>query len=295
MWGKKTVTKEHKEHKVRQSERVSLALPIEITGKDFFGDPFQCKGSTEVISQHGARIRLSQKLAPDQEITVRSIETGKTAAARVVASVNGKSDGHANGKSKDYAYGVVLQTPQLQPWGINFPPRGDSAGAVGRIVLECLSCHSRELAYLDGFELEVLESNGTVSRFCKRCVETSIWKKSFDSLPPASATRKGVPEKGNENGNGHAEERRRQARHDVRVIACVQTQKSGAELVKVRNVSRIGICFEAHRNYEKGSEIKIAIPYSSGGGNIFVPAKIARLEPISPSGLILYGIEYVRR
>lgn len=293
MWGKKQVVKERKEHKARQSERVALAMPIEITGKDFFGDPFQCEGSTEVISQHGAKILLTQKLAPDQEITIRSIETGERAVARVVAGINGKSNGQTNGKSKEYAYGVALRNPQFHPWGINFPPRGDSAGAVGRIILECLSCHARELAYLDGFELEVLESNGSVSRFCRRCLETSIWKKSFDSLPSATP-RKGVPNDGHENGNGHNQERRRQARHEVRVIACIKAQQSGTELVKVRNVSRTGLCFEGHRGYEKGSEIQIAIPYSSGGGNVFVPARIARLEPVFHNGLTLYGVEYVR-
>lgn len=293
MWGKKQAVKERKEHKVRQSERVSLALPIEISGKDFFGDPFQCEGSTEVISQHGARIRLARKLAPGQGITIRCAESEKKATARVVAGVNGKSNGHANGKSKDYVYGVMIEDPHLHPWGINFPPRGDSAGAVGRIILECLSCHTRDLGYLDGFELEVLESNGTVSRFCRRCLETSVWKKSFDSLPPVSAARKGAPK--NENGNGHTRERRRQSRHEVRIIACVRTQQSGIELVKVRNVSRIGLCFEGHRTYEMGLEIQIAIPYSSGGGNVFVPAKIARLQPVSSGGFTLYGVEYMRR
>lgn len=284
MWGKKEVVKEYK---VRRSERVSLALPIEVSGRDFFGDPFQCQGSTEMVSQHGARILLKQKLVPDQEIVIRCIDSDKKAVARVVASVNGK----ANGKSKENSYGVELLNPETPPWNINFPPRGDSAGAVGRIVLECLSCQTRELAYLDGFELEVLESNGTVSRFCKRCLETSIWKKSFDSLPPVSTTSQGVPK----NGNGNGQERRGQTRHNVRVIACIQSQQFGEELVKIRNVSRSGLCFEGRRNYDKDLEIQVAIPYSSGGGNIFVPARIARLQPLSPSRLTLYGVEYIRR
>lgn len=294
MWGKKEVTKEYK---VRQSERISLVLPIRVTGTNFFGDAFQCEGNTDLVSQHGARIRLKQKLAPDQEITIHCIETGKKAAAQVVASVNGASDGpligKSNAKSKENVYGVMLKDPQAHPWGINFSPRGDSVGAVGRIVLECMVCHSRDLAYLDGFELEVLESNGTVSRFCKRCLDTSMWRKSFDSLPDAAAAAEGVPKNGN--GDGKKQERRRQARHNVRLVACIRSRKFGEELAKVRNVSRSGLCFEGRRHYEKGAEIQVAIPYASGGGNIFVPARIARLQPVSRSGLFLYGVEYARR
>lgn len=286
LWGKKEVTKEYK---VRQSERVSLVLTIQVTGTGFFGDAFQCEGSTDVVSQHGARIRLVQKLAPNQEITISCVETGKKAVARVVTSLNGKT----GGKSKENVYGVALLDAQAHPWGIDFPPRGDSAGAVGRIVLECTVCHTRELAYLDGFELEVLESNETVARFCKHCLDTSVWKKSFEPLPAVPPSHDVVQKSGNGNGNG--QERRRQVRHNVRVIACIRNTQFGEELVKVRNVSRSGLCFEGRRDYEKGSEIQVAIPYASGGGNIFVPAKIARLQPVSSSSLKLYGVEYVRR
>lgn len=286
MWGKKGTTKEYK---IRRSERVSLVLPIQVTGTGLFGDAFECEGNTEVVSQHGARIRLAQKLAPNQEITVRCIETGKEAVARVVASVNGKP----NGKPKENFYGISLLDPQAHPWGINFPPRGDSAGAVGRIILECMVCHTHELAYLDGFELEILESNETVSRFCRRCLETAPWKKSFESPATVSPGNESSHKSRNRNGNG--QERRRQVRHTVRVIACIRSTQFAEELVKVRNVSRTGLCFEGHRNYEKGSEIQVAIPYASGGGNIFVPARIARLQPVSSSRLTLYGVEYVRR
>lgn len=286
MWRKKEVTKQYK---VRQSERVSLALPIQIAGKGFFGDPFQCEGHTEEVSQHGARIRLAQKLSPDQQITITCPDTGKKGVARVVASVNGKS----NGKSKENVYGVTLLDPQAHPWGINFPQRGDSAGAVGRIVMECMVCQTRELAYLDGFELEVLESNETVSRFCKHCLETSMWKKSFEPLPAVPTDHQDARKNGN--GNGRGRERRRQVRHNVRVLACIRSDQFGEELVKVRNLSRSGLCFEGRRQYEKGSEIQVAIPYASGGGNIFVPGKVARLQPVLPGSLKLYGIEYVRR
>ena len=275
MWGKKEAVIEYN---ARQSERITLGLPIQITGSNLFGDVFKCDGWTEVVSQNGARIRASQNLVPEQEISVLCLETAREAIARVVSRVNGKS--------KPNSYGIMLLNPPDQPWGINFPPRGDSAGAVGRIVLECLACHSRELAYLDGFELEVLESNEMLSRFCKRCTDSTMWRKSFEP-PPLSENNLEFP-------SVNGVQRRREVRRDVRTVACIRSREYGEELVKVRNVSRNGLCFEGRREYRVDWKIEVAIPFSSGGGNIFLPARIARFQNVSPQGINLFGVEYVR-
>ena len=276
MWGRREAVIEQRG---RQSERISLAMAIEVIGNNLFGDIFLCEGWTEVVSQTGARVRLKQNLASDQEVTIRCLETGKEASARVVARVNGKS--------KQNVYGIMLLDPEAQPWGINFPPRGDSAGAVGRIVLECLTCNTRELVYLDGFELEVLESSETLARFCRRCADSTLWRKSYE-VPPA-----GTDDAESSDRNG--QEDRRDPRRDVRTIACVQNGENGEELVRVRNVSRSGLCFEGRQTYEKDNKIEVAIPYSSGGGNIFLPARIARVQNLPTGAITLYGAEYVRR
>jgi PilZ domain len=267
------------ERKARQCERISLALPVEVIATDLFGDVFLCQGFTEVVSQTGARVRLKQNLAPDQEVTVRCLETGKEAAARVVARINGKSGQNV--------YGIMLLNPETQPWGIKFPQRGDSVAAVGRIVLECLSCHTRELVYLDGFELEVLESSETLSHFCRRCTDSTMWRKTYEPFPIATSE--------DETSARTGQDARREARHDVRTVACIQSREHGEELVRVRNVSRIGLCFEGRRAYEKDSKIEVAIPFSSGGGNVFLPARIVRVQNLPPGTVTLHGAEYVRR
>ncbi len=63
----------------------------------------------------------------------------------------------------------------------------------------------------------------------------------------------------------------------------------------MRNVSRSGLCFEGRRVYPKDSQVEVAIPYSSGGGNIFLPARIARVQNLPTGAITLYGAEYVRR
>ena len=275
MWGKKEAVIDYN---ARQSERITLALPIQVKGSNLFGDVFSCDGWTEVVSENGARIRLTQNLAPEQEITVRCIETGREAAARVVDRVGSRS--------KQSVYGIMLPGPEGPPWGITFPHRGDSVAAVGRIVLECLACHTRELAYLDAFELEVLETNETLSRFCRRCTDSTMWRKPFEpSSPPEAGAKPAFP---------NEEERRRELRHDIRTLACIRSRKHGEELVKVRNVSRNGLCFEGRRAYEVEWVIDVAIPFSSGGGNVFLPARIARVQSLSPGEITLFGVEYSR-
>ena len=273
MWGKKETVVEYK---ARQSERITLALPIQVTGSNLFSDAVHCDGWTEVVSENGARIRLTQSLSPDQEITVRCVETGRQASARVVDRVGARS--------KQSVYGIMLLGPEAPPWGITFPHRGDSVGAVGRIVLECLACHTRELAYLDAFELEVLENNDILSRFCRRCTDSTIWRKAFEPFPPAEADSADSPWSG--------QERRRELRRDMRTLACIRSHKHGEELVKVRNVSRNGLCFEGRRAYEVEWVIEVAIPFSSGGGNVFLPARIARVQGLPPGEITLFGIEY---
>jgi PilZ domain len=265
---------------VRRSDRVSLTMPIEVTGANILGEVFLSEGRTELVARHGARIVLNQTLAPDQEITVRVKETGKESVARVV--------GRIAGGPKEYSYGISLLDADGNLWGIEFPPREESACAVGRTVLECMVCHTRELTYLDGFELEVLDANETLSRQCKRCADSTMWKKSFEGAPPGKSPSEAAKE-------GDIRERRRERRRELRVTACVRSRDLGEELVKVRNVSRNGLCFESLRGYENDLEIEVALPYSPGGGNIFLPARIVRVERPSREAAPLYGVAYLNK
>lgn len=258
----------------RQGDRVSVTLPIQIKGLTLFGDPFLCEGWTEVVSQQGGTIVVRQNLSSDQEITVRGLETGQEAEAYVVRKINRRKE--------ENAYAISLLNSDRNPWGIEFPPRAHSAGAVGRIVLECMSCHRRELAYLDAVELEALESNGILARFCKHCRDSAMWKKSFDSSSTG-------------NGSEHVHEKRREVRKNVKIIVGIRSQEFGEDLVHTRNASRTGLCFESRRPYQKDCQIQVAVPYSSGGGNIFRPARIVWVQNLTYGPLNLYGVSFSRK
>ena len=80
----------------------------------------------------------------------------------------------------------------------------------------------------------------------------------------------------------------------MRVTACVRTARFGRDLVKTRNVSRTGLCFTSTCHYVPGEEMEVAVPYSPGGGNIFMTARIVRARFLLDEGTGIYGIAYQR-
>ncbi len=268
---------------VRRSDRIAVELALEVLGTDANGRDFFEAARTTLVAQHGAKIVMARKLAPQQEITLRCLGTGREAVGRVVGQTGAAEAG--------YSYGISLLKPEPNFWGIDFPPLSESKDAVGRVVLECQACHFKEVAYLDEFELEVFEVNQSLSRHCKRCTDATVWKRSFGEptaepvkTPPPPVTSAERPEK------------RREPRRELRVSACVRSKELGEDIVTTRNVSRGGVCFESSRRYAHGARIEVAVPYAQGGGNIFVTGRIAWAAQASPgTETNLYGVAYLER
>jgi hypothetical protein len=63
--------------------------------------------------------------------------------------------------------------------------------------------------------------------------------------------------------------------------------------VATENISRGGFAFTSARLYVAGSSIQVAVPYSPGAGNIFVPAQIEYAEAVPELGLTRYGVSYI--
>ncbi|HET7841865.1 MAG TPA: PilZ domain-containing protein [Terriglobia bacterium] len=263
----------------RRSERVWTQLAVEIAGEDGTGRAFVEEARTAAVSRHGAMIVTERKLFPNQEISVRCLSTGREASARVVGMIRKES-------VKSF-YGIELQGDSAGIWGIEFPPPGDPETTVGRILLQCQACKTQEVAYLNDFELEVLEANQSLARHCKRCGDATTWKKIGTGVvqPPASAK----PSK-------PSKELRREPRRNMRVAACIRCHQFASEdLVDTRNVSRGGLCFASTRVYAPGWTVEVAVPYSGGGGNIFLAGRIARAQYLTSENIKLYGVAYTRK
>lgn len=267
----------------RGSDRLALEIPIEVVGTDCLGTQFFDRTHTLVVGRDGGKIVLERMLGPHQEISVRCLSTGREAEATIVGLIERKEGG--------YHYGVRFSGEDDNIWGIEFPPLHEPDAAIGRVFLECMRCKNREVVGLDDFELEVLEVNGQLSRSCSWCRDVSIWRKSQEDTPdseiatPASA----------HPVTTEPQEKRREPRREMRVTACVRTARCGQDIVKTRSVSRSGLCFTSPWEYLPGEVLEVAVPYSPGGDNIFLPANIVRLQLLPSEGTRIYGVAFQHR
>jgi hypothetical protein len=262
----------------RRSDRISLEIPIQVSGSDGEARSFVDDTHTVLVSRHGAKILRWRKLVPEQEITVGCPGTGKEATAKVVGQL-----GEEGGK---YAYGIAFLDAEVNPWDIEFPPLAESEQAVGRALLECLSCHAREITYLDDMEAESLETNGRLSRACKRC-GTCLWKVSSDQVsaperPPTEPMAPSVPE-------AHSAK----THLGLRLKACLRHPQFGDEVVATETVSRAGFTFKSAKNYEATMPLQVAVPFLPGGANIFAPIQIERAEFLPAERVTRYAVSYI--
>jgi hypothetical protein len=115
--------KHRKEEKIRvpdirqrRSPRRVLELPIRVFGKDSRGRKFVEDSATLVLSRHGAKIRLTHKLIPEQEIQILFLGAKREALFRVVSKA-----GEPTGEF--FVWGVECLTPgeNLREGGILRP------------------------------------------------------------------------------------------------------------------------------------------------------------------------------
>ncbi len=270
----------------RRSDRVPGELPVVISGVDASGFAFLEQSTTVVVSRHGAKIVLSRKLVPDQELNIRCLKTGRESDARVVGQT-----GVEGGRS---FYGIELLDDEADLWGIEFPEVSEAARAVGRVLLECLRCRHVELVYLDEFEVEVLEASQYLSRHCPRCSDQTLWKRSASKEPPAEEAAKAPAVQPPAPGTGRRTRNdRKHVRLDLKVEVCLRHPQLGEEIGMTENVSRGGFRFHSRKKYAPGSILEAALPYSSGAANIFAPCQIVYAGDVPGTDLHVYGVQYL--
>src|SRR5712692_10187992 len=100
----------------RRSPRRVLELPIRVFGKDFRRKKFVEDSATLALSRHGAKIRLTHKLIPEQEIQILFQGAKREALFRVVSKA-----GEPTGEF--FFWGVECLTPgeNLREGGIPRP------------------------------------------------------------------------------------------------------------------------------------------------------------------------------
>jgi hypothetical protein len=275
----------------RRSDRVSMTLLIEASGRDVHGKEFKVPTRTMLISRHGGVIVLPTDLAADQQIRLQRRAAGEAhrqGEVRVVGQFGSQKEG--------YLYGVETLDHSLDLWGVEFPPIAESNEAVARMLLECCYCRTREVVYLNEMELRAFETNRGIARYCKTCGIPSIWTQAPQedekkiSRPPRGR-RANEPDSG---PPGEEQRERQRVRLKTRLTACIRHRDSDDELAVCEDISPIGVCFRSKRRYDPDTAVDVAVPYSPDSANIFLPARIVYSEEIPKAGLFRHGTEYRR-
>ena len=99
----------------RRSTRVLLLMPVDVAWTSKDGLQVQEHAETEVVSQHGAMLRMSTRLPVGVQLDLRRPASGMSGKARVLGVGNPSPDGMAR-------VAVELTVPSDAFWGISFPP-----------------------------------------------------------------------------------------------------------------------------------------------------------------------------
>lgn len=275
---------------MRRSDRVSLTLLLEVSGKDSFGKEFKEPARTLLINRGGAVIVLDRELKAEQQVHLRrqaAHESQRAGDVRVVGQFGREKDG--------YLYGVEILDPNNDLWGVEFPPIAESEEAVARMLLECSYCRSREVVYLNELDLRGFETNRGIARHCKTCGVPSIWTQA----PHEDEKKLGARARGRRSADGKDElpeggeqRERTRIRLKTRLTACVRQAGTDDELAVCEDISAIGMCFRSKRRYDAQSAIQVAVPYSPDAANIFLPARVIYSEEMPKAGLFRHGTEY---
>lgn len=260
------------------AERITLRLPLEISGGDPGGQEFTELGYTKILNRNGAAIVVNRLLAPEQILVIRWVGDTVEAEVRVIGQIGSEPNGKV--------YGVAFVDPTADYWHIEFSP--SSGGGMLKVLLECPGCRSREIVPLIEVELSVFEANGSLSRRCNRCRDTTLWSQSKDERPPEPAMpapQAGVPVQ-------VGKERRKTSRTKMQRKGCILFNQQETP-VDVVDMSRAGVRFQCSMNFADDLLVRVAVPYMPAAANIFVPARI-RWSRTLPSGKFEYGMEYMK-
>jgi hypothetical protein len=275
----------------RRSDRVSLTLLLEATGKDINEQEFAQPARTMQINRTGAVILLDRDLRPDQQIQIKrqaASESHRVCQVRIVGQFGRQKEG--------YVYGVEILQPESDVWGVDFPPIAESQEAVARMLLECTYCRAREVVYLNELELRGFETTRGIARYCKVCGVPSIWTQApheNEKKIASRAARRGQIAPGEIPIGGEQRERQR-LRMKTRLTACIRQANADDELAVCEDISPVGMCFRSKRRYDTEASVDVAVPYTPEVANIFIPARVVYCEEMPKAGLFRHGVEYRR-
>jgi PilZ domain len=266
---------------LRQSDRISFRMPVEASWNNGGGVAVKHTVETFLVSRNGGVLRIAEKLAAGQELVLRrQIEgdTWKVARARVVAEIDSEPEG--------FLYAVAILDSRADFWDIDFPSPHKAEESLARLLMECSFCQRREVVYLNEPELKSFELRKCIARICTHCDSPSIWIEPQTEPKP--------PENGRPAADVRMLPRRNRTRIKARVLACIRRRGFQEEVAVCEDLSKGGLSFRSRNQYEEGSRLEVAVPFTPGSSAIFVPIRIVFSQPLASAGLFRHGAAYIK-
>ena len=273
---------------IRRSDRVSLELPIRISGRSARGPEFSLGTRTLLLSRYGANILLDRELIPQSPLSVFCPETDKEAEARYVGMLREEAVGPTRA--------IEFLDGEINLWNISFPPLSESTRAVARLLLECACCHTVELSYLREVEALTFGISGFVMRQCGCCDGSRLWRHHNARGAGKQRSWPAAPSPWPEPAWIRPRKMRKERPENLwspRFPVCVRGCRWGEELATAEKVSREGFRFKSWRKYAANEFVDVAVPYISESGNIFFPARIVPVAGNTGKGPTHYSVSYV--
>src|SRR5882672_7298182 len=208
----------------RRSDRVLVALPINLTATDSNGVRFTEACFTEMVSLHGASVALPRRASAEHPVTLQRRSLDLQVQARILGQLGIRPGFHL--------YGIAFTEHAPNFWGINFPPPDQSDESWARTLLMCSECGKRLIFSLNEIEYRVFDANQRLSFGCETCGHNVVWKPvpNQSALAETKSSPAGL-------------QNRRHARTQMKAAACIQESGRADDIVEVVDISRGGVSF----------------------------------------------------
>ena len=220
----------------RRSDRVSLTLLLEASGKDINEQEFTVPARTMQINRdRGGDPAGSRPAARPAHSKFGGMAPPE--AHRHTAGAHRGAIRAAERKVSSTAW--RFWSTQSDIWNIEFPPIAESEEAVARMLLECTYCRSREVVYLNELELRGFETTRGIARLCKTCGVPSTWTQAphENEKKLASRAARGKRARGSADADspgGESSGNGQRLRMKTRLTACIRQANSRRRIGGVR-------------------------------------------------------------
>jgi hypothetical protein len=269
---------------VRRSERVWLRIPIRVEGKDMLGAAIDETTYTLVVNRSGGLIVLDRSLQPGAQIRITNLTSHVSCSFEVVM----RSADSLSGKPE---WGVKCLKPELEIWGVHFPPRSEQFPQpdLTHVLVECGVCVSREMAALAEEQYRWLVAHSSLPRHCTKCGIITEWRFTdlevgLGAVSPSLAgpSASGLIPQG-------ADKSTQEKRLAVKLPLEVRLPDGREETSTTENISESSICFASTFELQIGDRIYVSLGLDPPEEQCDIPARIIWQCPPQGKARSFYG------